>query len=115
MELPFTFTGINTFPLYFLNGALSIPAALHFIHHTPVYRKRLWTLPGSASIMRAIDRRWAMGLKPEPISDRPALVLAIDGGGIRGIIPGMILENIRQSLGHEIYEAFDLISGTSTG
>jgi len=56
-----------------------------------------------------------MGLKPEPISDRPAFVLAIDGGGIRGIIPGMILENIRQSLGHEIYEAFDLISGTSTG
>jgi len=56
-----------------------------------------------------------MGLQPEDIKDRPALVLAIDGGGIRGIIPGLILESIREALGHELHEAFDLISGTSTG
>jgi uncharacterized protein len=56
-----------------------------------------------------------MGLRPENIADRPAVVLAIDGGGIRGIIPAMILESIRQALGREIHEAFDLISGTSTG
>jgi patatin-like phospholipase/acyl hydrolase len=56
-----------------------------------------------------------MGLQPENITNRPAVVLAIDGGGIRGIIPAMILENIRQALGCAIHEAFDLISGTSTG
>jgi patatin-like phospholipase/acyl hydrolase len=42
-------------------------------------------------------------------------VLAIDGGGIRGIIPAMILGEIQKRLGSNLYEGFDLIAGTSTG
>lgn len=49
-------------------------------------------------------------------------ILSIDGGGIRGIIPGQILvalENkIRNKPGHEgakIGDYFDLVAGTSTG
>lgn len=42
-------------------------------------------------------------------------VLAIDGGGIRGIIPGMLLEEIEKRTGKRIVELFDLIAGTSTG
>jgi patatin-like phospholipase/acyl hydrolase len=42
-------------------------------------------------------------------------VLAIDGGGIRGIIPAIILSEIHKRLGAELYRSFDLISGTSTG
>jgi uncharacterized protein len=42
-------------------------------------------------------------------------VLAIDGGGIRGIIPAMILSEIQKRLGADLYKFFDLISGTSTG
>ncbi len=42
-------------------------------------------------------------------------VLAIDGGGIRGIIPAVILAKIHQRLGFDLYKCFDLISGTSTG
>jgi patatin-like phospholipase/acyl hydrolase len=42
-------------------------------------------------------------------------VLSIDGGGIRGIIPAMILAEIEDRTGKSIAEMFDLIAGTSTG
>jgi hypothetical protein len=42
-------------------------------------------------------------------------VLAIDGGGIRGIIPAVILAEIPNRLGMDLFKAFDLIAGTSTG
>lgn len=42
-------------------------------------------------------------------------VLAIDGGGIRGIVPAMILAEIEKKTGKRIYQLFDLIAGTSTG
>lgn len=42
-------------------------------------------------------------------------VLSIDGGGIRGIIPAMVLEEIERQTGKRISELFDLIVGTSTG
>ncbi len=42
-------------------------------------------------------------------------ILAIDGGGIRGIIPSTILEEIEKRTNKSIFESFDLISGTSTG
>jgi len=42
-------------------------------------------------------------------------VLAIDGGGIRGIIPSIILSELRARLAGDLHTVFDLISGTSTG
>ncbi|HEX2916616.1 MAG TPA: patatin-like phospholipase family protein [Chloroflexia bacterium] len=42
-------------------------------------------------------------------------VLSIDGGGIRGIIPGMVLAEIEQHTGKPVALLFDLIAGTSTG
>ena len=42
-------------------------------------------------------------------------ILAVDGGGIRGIIPATILAEIERKIGLHIHEAFDLIAGTSTG
>ncbi len=42
-------------------------------------------------------------------------VLAIDGGGIRGIIPALVLTEIERRSGKRIFELFDLIAGTSTG
>src|SRR5215216_1170838 len=41
-------------------------------------------------------------------------VLSIDGGGIRGIIPAMVLAEIERRTGKRIAEMFDLV-GTSTG
>jgi hypothetical protein len=42
-------------------------------------------------------------------------ILSIDGGGIRGLIPGMLLAEIEQRTGKRIASCFDLIAGTSTG
>ncbi len=48
-------------------------------------------------------------------SKPPIKVLSIDGGGIRGIIPAVVLAAIEQRMGRPACEVFDLISGTSTG
>lgn len=42
-------------------------------------------------------------------------VLAIDGGGIRGVIPAVIIAAIEEQTGHPASKLFDLIAGTSTG
>jgi hypothetical protein len=42
-------------------------------------------------------------------------ILAIDGGGIKGIFPAAFLADIEDTLEYPIYRYFDLIAGTSTG
>jgi patatin-like phospholipase/acyl hydrolase len=42
-------------------------------------------------------------------------VLAIDGGGIRGLIPAVVLADVERRTGRRVSELFDLIAGTSTG
>ena len=42
-------------------------------------------------------------------------VLAVDGGGIRGIIPAVLLSEIQKRLSRDLCQTFDLIAGTSTG
>src|SRR3954451_2045977 len=42
-------------------------------------------------------------------------ILAIDGGGIRGLIPAVVLAEIERRSGRRAAELFDLIAGTSTG
>ncbi len=42
-------------------------------------------------------------------------ILSIDGGGIRGLIPAMVLAEIEKRTGKPIAEMFDMIAGTSTG
>jgi patatin-like phospholipase/acyl hydrolase len=42
-------------------------------------------------------------------------VLSIDGGGIRGIIPAMILAELEAGIEKPLHKVFDLIAGTSTG
>ncbi|KAJ0754170.1 putative patatin-like phospholipase domain, Acyl transferase/acyl hydrolase/lysophospholipase [Helianthus annuus] len=58
---------------------------------------------------------------PPPCSGNLITILSIDGGGIRGIIPGVILQYLESQLqeldGQEVRLAdyFDVVSGTSTG
>lgn len=42
-------------------------------------------------------------------------VLSIDGGGIRGLIPALVLADIEKKSGKQTHQLFDLICGTSTG
>lgn len=42
-------------------------------------------------------------------------VLSIDGGGIRGVIPAVILQHLEQKTGKSVSDLFDLVAGTSTG
>lgn len=42
-------------------------------------------------------------------------IVSIDGGGIRGIIPAIVLAEIEKRARKPIAEIFDLMAGTSTG
>src|SRR5215510_14343559 len=46
---------------------------------------------------------------------KPFRILCIDGGGIRGIIPAIVLAEIERRTGRRIHQLFDFIAGTSTG
>jgi patatin-like phospholipase/acyl hydrolase len=67
--------------------------------------------------------RWLLQGKPwtvtsargEPFPQRLVRILSIDGGGIRGIIPGLILQRIEEQAGAPIADLFDIVAGTSTG
>lgn len=45
----------------------------------------------------------------------PFRILAIDGGGIRGLLPAMVLTELERIAGRRVHELFDLVVGTSTG
>lgn len=42
-------------------------------------------------------------------------ILAIDGGGVRGVIPAMLLAELETQSGKPVSELFDLVVGASTG
>lgn len=42
-------------------------------------------------------------------------VLSIDGGGIRGLIPALVLHHLEEKTGCQTADLFDLIAGTSAG
>jgi patatin-like phospholipase/acyl hydrolase len=46
---------------------------------------------------------------------RPVRILAVDGGGIRGIVPATILVELQRRLPRPMVEYFDVVAGTSTG
>jgi patatin-like phospholipase/acyl hydrolase len=45
----------------------------------------------------------------------PFKVLSVDGGGMRGLIPALVLASIEERTGRPISDIFDLLAGTSTG
>jgi predicted acylesterase/phospholipase RssA len=51
----------------------------------------------------------------DTVSKRPLRILSIDGGGIRGILPAMVLADLERRTNRPIIDLFDLIVGTSTG
>lgn len=49
------------------------------------------------------------------LGDKVKKILSIDGGGIRGIVPAVVLTNLEKRIGKPCAQLFDLIAGTSTG
>jgi hypothetical protein len=72
---------------------------------------------GDAQLSRAVDSRAerAEGRATAVPAERPARILSIDGGGIRGIIPTTALIALEQQMGQPVRECFDFLAGTSTG
>ncbi len=46
---------------------------------------------------------------------KPYRILSLDGGGIRGVIPALVLAELERLAGRPVSQMFDLIAGTSTG
>ena len=79
-----------------------------------------------ASAPLSLARRMLFGRKASAIGPdgaglngaprkRPFRLLAIDGGGIRGILPAMLLADLERRTNRPIVDLFDMIVGTSTG
>jgi uncharacterized protein len=79
-----------------------------------------------ASAPLSLARRMLFGRKAGAIGEsgtgvngaprkRPFRLLAIDGGGIRGILPAMVLADLERRTNRPIIDLFDMIVGTSTG
>lgn len=49
------------------------------------------------------------------MENRPFKILAIDGGGIKGLYSATVLERLEEKAGRNSFECFDMICGTSTG
>ncbi len=46
---------------------------------------------------------------------KKVIILSIDGGGIKGVIPATFLQLIEEETNKQTYQLFDIIGGTSTG
>jgi uncharacterized protein len=56
-----------------------------------------------------------MTITPVAPARKKFSVLAVDGGGIRGIIPARVLQAIEEHMRRPVSALFDLVAGTSTG
>lgn len=69
--------------------------------------------------MKAIDAKRSQRSKRTNNHGKRKLIkiLSIDGGGIRGIIPALMLQELEKNLqpGKHLSQCFDIMSGTSTG
>ena len=54
-------------------------------------------------------------IRPTAAPKRDFSILAVDGGGARGIYPAQILAKVEEALGQPVRDCFDLLAGTSTG
>jgi len=94
----------------------------------PVYTAGLGTSGSGLTLNPVAERALSRGastlstpMSPPPAFGSMVTVLSIDGGGVRGIIPGTILAFLEEKLqemdgpGARIADYFDVIAGTSTG
>ncbi|PGZ46219.1 hypothetical protein COE56_24970 [Bacillus anthracis] len=62
-----------------------------------------------------IDWESVKNNKWTPRKENEFKILAIDGGGMKGVFPAKYLSDVEEQISKPIHEYFDLIAGTSTG
>jgi uncharacterized protein len=65
--------------------------------------------------MKRFLANWFGEREKEYEPEKTVRILCIDGGGIRGLIPAVALEELEQLVGQKCGDIFHLIAGTSTG
>jgi hypothetical protein len=59
---------------------------------------------------------WAVPFAKREQAQMPLRILCIDGGGIKGLMPAIVLQRLEALCApHKVHELFDLVCGTSTG
>lgn len=78
--------------------------------------RALWTTTSKRALKPSSLATYTRAVATLPAPKKPEYrVLSIDGGGIRGIIPAMILTEIERRTGKPIAQLFNYMGGTSTG
>lgn len=81
--------------------------------HTRVLQEHARPLRLATIISSALggQPKWS----PRVAGQRGLRILALDGGGTRGVLTVALLKHIAAAVGRELSEVFDIICGTSTG
>lgn len=77
--------------------------------------KTLFLLMAILSTMHCSNNPKPLDTAVSPAATKKTIILAVDGGGIKGIIPAVFLNAIEIGTLKLSYQLFDIIGGTSTG
>jgi patatin-like phospholipase/acyl hydrolase len=70
---------------------------------------------GAPSLAQSGDVTRGSALSNKPLKKKTRVVVSCDGGGVRGVIPAMVLEYLEKELGFHLTEVVDVFAGSSTG
>jgi predicted acylesterase/phospholipase RssA len=96
------------------SGALALTAVILFVTWMPAPDAAPPPASPASESETESGVTWLPGIGPRQYG-ACIRVLSIDGGGMRGLIPALVLAEIEKRTGRPIAEDFDVVAGTSTG